>query len=835
MAHPGSSVPPLINLTHSIVAGGAFTQHITNQHHYTGSGERSGGYARLLENVATAALHDSVDNVDPPKCHPNTRVAIIENIHDWTVGTNEELSGKPILWLKGAAGAGKSAIARSVAERSSNEGLLLGTFFFNAGDMSRNHVGYLVATISYQISTCLPGFRDVVSSIIGDNPLIFKSSLKTQLLTLVIRPLSTVLANCSITSSTTPRLIIIDGLDECSAVSSQRDLVLTLQEVTNMTTLVRFLVSSRPESHLNNTFSLSEIVPILYKICLEDFTGWKDIQVYLEDKFKQIKEGHPFKHMLPNPWPAPEIVDALVSKSFGQFIYAATIIRYVDSSRHRPDQRLNAILNLRPPFKDLPFTELDALYRLIISKADDLPTVLDILAFPALYGSFECRDIEAILQLEEGTVEVTLADLHSIVRSSDDYVEFLHKSLADFLCEPQRGGDLYRDLSRARLSHVARVISIFSTQHDQQGSRITFLISKPIGRLKRLAELEKSDTMKGDYVSFDILQAAQQFPTFEYFTPLLLSTSHPREPPHWQRQANIPDMLADHIFIRDYFDYIYAIKDAFLDDNLSGNWSAHFVFMYCDLLHDPRYCLPRKLSYVDLDGHGFSNINVGMFGYTIPHNTGPTYGPRPYFNDIVKIFHELIGDIKRETIFAMSASFCLSLLCDGSQNADHIYGITRITTARRDHRKKRDHPWHWRQTVPRPPSLGNRLTLIGFRPRWDPNYYLTLRRTRKVLRKRRCYMYDSTRVITMREYFEGNSEWPRSMKEERRQQWPLYVFLLNLVPHILPLAGRYEPLVDMCRKKCLSSLSQVWPKKSRRARQAIDSYLCRMDAQEGGE
>ncbi|KAF9555779.1 hypothetical protein CPC08DRAFT_604871, partial [Agrocybe pediades] len=275
------------------------------------------------------ALHDSVDNVDPPKCHPNTRVAIMQNVHDWAVGLDPELSGKSILWLKGGAGAGKSAIARSVAEQCLDEGLLLGTFFFGAADPTRNHVGNLVATLSYQISTCLPGFRDIVSSIIDDSPLIFKSSIKTQFSTLIIRPLSVILANRSTTSSTPPRLIIIDGLDECNVVNSQRDLLLTLHEVTSTTTLIRFLVCSRPESHLNNTFSLSHMVPIVYKIFLDDdYAARGDIRVYLEDKFKQIKERHVFKHMLPAPWPTPEMVDVLVDKSSGQFIYAATVIRY---------------------------------------------------------------------------------------------------------------------------------------------------------------------------------------------------------------------------------------------------------------------------------------------------------------------------------------------------------------------------------------------------------------------------------------------------------------------------------------------------------------------------
>ncbi|KAF9552542.1 hypothetical protein CPC08DRAFT_269092 [Agrocybe pediades] len=469
MTQPGLPVPPLMNVSHSIVAGGTFTQHNhIDQRQYIRSGERP-GYARLLENVATAALHDSVHVVDPPKCHPNTRVAIMQCIIDWAVGMDAELSGKPILWLKGGAGAGKSAIARSVAERCSDEGLLLGTFFFGAADPTRNHVEKLVATLSSQISIVLPEFRDTVAAFIEDDPLIFDRSIKTQFSTLIVRPLSSVLANRPAASTATPRLIIIDGLDECSAINSQRDLLLALHEVTSITTLIRFLICSRPESHLNNTFSLPHMAPVIHKIFLDDddFVASKDIRVYLVDKFRQIKEGHSFRQRLPDPWPTPKTVETLVDRSSGHFIYAATVIRYVESPRHRPDQRLDAIFQLRPPFKDLPFTELDALYRLIISKAENLDTVLDIMVFSMLYGAdSECQSIEAILQLEEGSVEVLLADLRSIVAISGDsnspYVEFLHKSLYDFLSEPQRAGDLYRDLSRAHLSHVARVINIFS-------------------------------------------------------------------------------------------------------------------------------------------------------------------------------------------------------------------------------------------------------------------------------------------------------------------------------------------------------------------------------------
>ncbi|KAF9555765.1 hypothetical protein CPC08DRAFT_711722 [Agrocybe pediades] len=346
--------------------------------------------------------------------------------------------------------------------------------------------------------------------------------------------------------------------------------------------------------------------------------------------------------------------------------------------------------------------------------------------------------------------------------------------------------------------------------------------------------------MKADYVSSGILQALQLFPTFEFLKAIL----------------ELPWSFG-HSFIHYYFQYLYCIKDvcesmrlmywermqqycesilALLDNNWSSDWAAHFVFAYGHLLHDLRYLLPRKVSHVDFTTH-LEHMDVGAFGYTMLYTIGlatSVGGPYLYFNDITKISHDLMGDTEKEAIFAKSACFCLTLLCDersASEDTGLIYGI-----ARHDRRKKREHPWHWRQMVPRPPSPGNRLVLIGFRQNLYMDYKLKLTRIQKALRNSISYRYENTRVITMHEYFKFKSEpvsktWPRSMKDKRPQQWPRYLFLLDMLPYILPLAGRYEPLVEMCRKKCLSSLSQVWPKKSRRARQAIDNYLRRMDSQ----
>lgn len=71
------------------------------------------GIDRLFKNVAPGAFHDSGERFDQPKCHPNTRVAVIQDILDWL---DDLESPKLVMWVHGAAGAGKSAIAQTIAQ-----------------------------------------------------------------------------------------------------------------------------------------------------------------------------------------------------------------------------------------------------------------------------------------------------------------------------------------------------------------------------------------------------------------------------------------------------------------------------------------------------------------------------------------------------------------------------------------------------------------------------------------------------------------------------------------------------------------------------------------------
>jgi len=56
-----------------------------------------------------------------------------------------------IMWIYGKSGAGKSAIAQTIADCCDVQRLLLASFFFSRLDPSRNNPKSLITTIAYQI------------------------------------------------------------------------------------------------------------------------------------------------------------------------------------------------------------------------------------------------------------------------------------------------------------------------------------------------------------------------------------------------------------------------------------------------------------------------------------------------------------------------------------------------------------------------------------------------------------------------------------------------------------------------------------------------------------
>jgi len=237
-----------------------------------------------------------------------------------------------IMWLYGAAGAGKTAIAQTIAELCEEHKLLLASFFFFRADSFRNNSKQLVATIAYQVSVVIPGVRELMDSVIEHDPHLLSRSLITQFTALIVDPLERLSGLFVGQHTDLPNLIIIDGLDECMDGTQVQilDMIFAISHRSKFPFI--FLVASRPELEISAALGEGKIREGLTRLPLDaDITSRDDIKHFLQDKFDDIRFTHPIRSDLPSSWPSSEDIETLVDKSSGQFIYASTVVKFVSS------------------------------------------------------------------------------------------------------------------------------------------------------------------------------------------------------------------------------------------------------------------------------------------------------------------------------------------------------------------------------------------------------------------------------------------------------------------------------------------------------------------------
>ena len=151
---------------------------------------------------------------------------------------------------------------------------------------------------------------------------------------------------------------------------------------------------------------------------MRDFQAFDDIRVYLRDGFDRIKKIH-FAHFT-SDWPSDDDIERLVQTSSGHFIYASTVMKYIENYYDRPQRRLDVILNLRTTSRN-SYAALDALYLNIptSSRADHglLVKILSIVQADRLARPFSddwvviiksTHVLESILFLEPGGYALAL-------------------------------------------------------------------------------------------------------------------------------------------------------------------------------------------------------------------------------------------------------------------------------------------------------------------------------------------------------------------------------------------------------------------------------------------
>ena len=196
-----------------------------------------------------------------------------------------------------------------------------------------------------------------------------------------------------------------------------------------------------------------------------------------------------------------------------------------------------------------------------------------------------------------------------------------------------------------------------------------------------------------------------------------------------------------------------------------------------------------------------------------------TLGLMHYDPVITNTFQLLLSESDKGLIISKAAMYCIQYLCDPSHTRKMAKWHLRDWVMGRNHRKTR--PWQWHRQASyhrqgRRPVLAllshlAKLTLTTYRifflKQDDADHHL-------------CPLHSPLRT-----YWRSNLNKPHYTRE-----WGEYPNLLEYLPTILPRAGKFLPLIHLCKTKAFAPISMMFPDLSCRARRAIWKYLDRVDA-----
>jgi hypothetical protein len=249
----------------------------------------------------TEAFHNSPNAPSP--CSEGTREQLIADIFAWF--DNVDSSCEHVFWLNGLAGTGKSAVARTFADRARKQGRLAATFFFSRNLAETRQPSAIIPTIAYQLALHLPSIRPLICAALDADRHVRDRDIVAQAETL-LEPVSRTAI------SDGPFLVVLDALHdmEMSIVQS-------------------------------------------------------DVHHYLHRSFTQLARDR----NLALPFPSASQLDELVQRAGSLFVYAAMVVRWISAPGARPSLRLQQVLANDEDEMPFQHKFLDNMYTEILSEA----------------------------------------------------------------------------------------------------------------------------------------------------------------------------------------------------------------------------------------------------------------------------------------------------------------------------------------------------------------------------------------------------------------------------------------------------------------------------------
>ncbi|KAG8706339.1 hypothetical protein FRC09_002465 [Ceratobasidium sp. 395] len=390
-----------------------------------------------LPNSPAARYRSVESSVLRDGCTPNTRVKVLTELYEWA----RDSESQKVYWLNGMAGTGKTTIAYSLSKELDRSRGLAASFFCSRQLQECREVNRILPTISYQLCRFSLPFRAAVSRVLEADPDVYNQPLVDQFRQLIYEPLVEVKDTLP-----TSLVVVVDALDECDDNRGADILKCLLLYAQGLP--VKFFIASRPNSKiLDSMRQKGDHTPLELRLHdLDRSVVEEDIRTYLLTK------------LAPHLELSATQLHVLVERSGVLFIYAATVVRYIEANNFsRGMKRLKEVLvSTSKGSTSNSDKEISELYSMILAAVFDDPSLTesDRADVKKILHTVVCAQeplsiatVAGLLGLDHETVHAALQSLLSVLRISNttQVITTLHESFPDYLLNKSRSGAFHCD------------------------------------------------------------------------------------------------------------------------------------------------------------------------------------------------------------------------------------------------------------------------------------------------------------------------------------------------------------------------------------------------------
>jgi hypothetical protein len=357
----------------------------------------------------------------------DTRKSRLKEIIAWVTNKSEEkdLLQNNTYWINGSPGIGKTSLAHSICACLHDQKQLAGAFFCRRDDPNLSEPKNVLPTLIYKLAEILPPFRKIVANCLRDDPNLTPQSMKRSLFLDLLDNLRK--------HPNDFLVFVIDAFDECGNNRSRPALLKLLTSAAARASWLKIIITSRPEADIRQVFDgLIQSSYSGYDLAADQEASG-DLRTFALSEFDPVGR----KWCLSAPWPEEPLLDKVISRANGLFIFIKTLALALEHCED-PTESLQAAS------EDSGGAGLEVLYRLYSSilksriehRKSEFRRMIEVVLTAAPYRALCEETIAELAGVKPNLVVMWVNELSSLLyreEGANTGIRVRHLSISDFL------------------------------------------------------------------------------------------------------------------------------------------------------------------------------------------------------------------------------------------------------------------------------------------------------------------------------------------------------------------------------------------------------------------